>query len=243
MQLIKLDATDSTNAYLKNLALSENVIDFTVVTTYRQLNGRGQMGSKWQSEPGKNLTVSVLKKKLNLPASDNFQLNIAVSLAVFNFLDSLQVPDLYIKWPNDILSGTSKICGILIENLLFGDKINTAVIGIGLNVNQTYFESLQNVASLKLLLGCTFNLNELLNLLIKNLKSVFSEWKELGTDSLWQIYENLLFRKDKPSTFENKNGELFMGFIRGVSHYGKLIIELEDNVIEEFGLKEVKLKY
>ena len=243
MQLIKLDATDSTNDYLKSALSTDSLVDFTVVATERQLKGKGQRGAKWQSEPGKNLTFSVLKRGLDLPVSDNFILNIGVSLAVFNTLKSFQVPDLSIKWPNDILSGTSKICGILIENLILGSKVTTSVLGIGLNVNQLDFDTLQNATSLKLLLGKTFNLEELLVQVVENLKVVFKKWEEEGANYLWTIYETVLFRKDKASTFEDQSGNLFMGFIRGVSKEGKLILALEDNIMKEFNLKEVQLRY
>ena len=243
MQLIKLDATDSTNDYLKSALSTDSLVDFTVVATERQLKGKGQRGAKWQSEPGKNLTFSVLKRDLDLPVSDNFILNIGVSLAVFNTLKSFQVPDLSIKWPNDILSGTSKICGILIENLILGSKVTTSVLGIGLNVNQLDFDTLQNATSLKLLLGKTFNLEELLVQVVENLKVVFKKWEEEGANYLWTIYETVLFRKDKASTFEDQSGNLFMGFIRGVSKEGKLILALEDNIIKEFNFKEVQLRY
>ena len=194
----------------------------TVVVARQQSKGKGQMGAKWESEPGKNLTFSVLKKNLDLPISDSFLLNICVSIAIHSSLKALYIPDLHIKWPNDILSGTSKICGVLIENILSGDKINTSVIGIGLNVNQLDFRSLQNVSSLKLLLGRTFNLEEILLQILKNLELVFHNWEVSGANTLRQSYESLLFRKDKPSTFEDKNQQLFMGFIRGVSKTGKL---------------------
>jgi len=243
MQLIKLDATDSTNDHLKSLVLSAGMADFTVVAAEQQLKGKGQMGAIWQSEPGKNLTFSVLKNNLDLPISDGFLLNIAVATAIYKSLKGLHVPDLSIKWPNDILSGNSKICGILIENILSGNQINTSVIGIGLNVNQLDFDLLQNVASLKLLLGRTFNLEEILTQIVKNLEKVFYDLNKAGPNSLRQSYESVLFRKDKPSTFEDRNEQLFMGFIRGVSEEGKLIVALEDNIIKEFDLKEVKLLY
>lgn len=243
MHLIKLDATDSTNDYLKSLRLSADLADFTVVVAKEQRKGKGQMGSKWQSKPGKNLTFSVLKNNLDLPIYESFLLNIGVSMTIYKSLSELHVPDLCIKWPNDILSGNSKICGILIENLLSGNKINSAVMGIGLNVNQQDFNTLHNVTSLKLLLGSTFNLEEVLFRIINNLKSVLSDCQETESGLLRKAYEGVLFRKDKPSTFENSRGKLFTGFIRRVSEEGKLIIEIEDNIIKEFDLKEVKLLY
>ncbi len=243
MQIIKLDATDSTNQYLKDYVFRGVPIDFTVAVTKEQRKGRGQMGTTWQSEIGKNLTFSVLKKIKNLDVKNQYQLNVCVSLAIIESLKAISVPDLSIKWPNDILSGSTKICGILIENVLLGNKIQTSVIGVGLNVNQQTFNNLLNVSSLKLLLGQTFDLDELLNQILANLKTVFIRWKEDGINGLWNTYESTLFRKDKPSTFRNKQDELFMGFIRGVTQEGKLMIELEDAILQEFDLKEIQLLY
>lgn len=242
MQLIKLNATDSTNAYLKELLLTGILVDFTVVMAHEQLKGRGQMGTSWVSEPGKNLTFSVLNKSVGLEVGAQFLLNMAVSLAIYNTLFKLQVPDLKIKWPNDIMSGHSKICGILIENILSGQQIQASIIGIGLNVNQLVFPNLPNVSSLKLLLGKTLPLEELLHKIVDNLKALLKE-KINDENYLFSHYEELLFRKDKPSTFKNKEGEMFMGFIKGVTKGGKLLILLEDDILQEFDLKEVRLLF
>lgn len=243
MPIIKLDATDSTNAYLKKLIASSSSQDFTVVVAKNQLKGRGQMGTQWMSEEGKNLTFSVLKQNNDLSSDNTFLLNIIVSLAIFNCLNNLRVPDLKIKWPNDILSGTFKICGILIENIISGNKMKSSVIGIGLNTNQTFFHNVPNASSLKLLLGKTFDLDELLEALLNSLEATFQSVQKTGIEKLWEVYSENLFRKDKPSTFEDSNKKKFMGFIRGVSLEGKLIIALEDDIKKEFGFKEVTLLY
>ncbi|WP_149304771.1 biotin--[acetyl-CoA-carboxylase] ligase [Pareuzebyella sediminis] len=243
MQLIKLDATDSTNDYLKSLAKSKYLDDFTVVTTKNQLKGKGQMGAKWYSEPGKNLTCSVLKKNMNIPISDQFALNCCTSLAVYNTLKAISVPNLSIKWPNDILSGSHKICGILIENICSGGLVRTSIIGIGLNVNQQNFNNLQNASSLKMLLGKALDIGELLCHIVSNLEEAFKSWERNGYRYLLNHYENHLFRRAKPSTFKNSTDELFMGFITGVTKEGKLIITLEDNVLREFDRKEIQLLY
>ncbi len=243
MHLIKLDATDSTNAYLKNLSLKKELEDFTVVQARSQLAGRGQMGTRWTSEPGKNLTFSILKKHSNLLARDQFGINMAASLGVFSALEQLQVPNLSIKWPNDILSGTSKICGILIENLTSGSFVQSSILGIGLNVNQLNFGNLEQVSSLQLLMGRPQDLDELLARLLKELENAFGQLETLSTDTFRALYEQYLFRKGKPSTFSDPKGTLFMGFIRGVSPRGKLVIALEDEILKEFDLKEVRLMY
>lgn len=243
MHLIKLDATDSTNAYLRRLLFSNPPEDYTVVTSRQQEKGRGQMGTTWQSESGKNLTFSVLRSGLDLPVSSGFVINLCVSLALYTVLKRYNLPVLSIKWPNDILSGRSKICGILIENSLSGSKINTSIIGIGLNVNQLKFRGLKNVSSLKLVMGKTFDLDLLLEDIVHELKKIFLGFEEKDENHLWDAYENVLFRKGKPSTFENNNGERFMGFIKGVSKDGRLNIELENKVMKRYSLKEVKLLY
>lgn len=243
MHIVKLDATDSTNAYLKNLARQNELDDFTTVVTFEQSIGRGQLGSYWESEPGKNLTFSTLKKFNILSVTEGYLLNVCVSLAVLNALNRFSIPDVHVKWPNDILSGTKKICGILVENILFGNQIKTSIIGIGLNINQTIFHTVSNATSMKLLLGDTFNLDEVRNTIIEELKNLFSMLEKREIFSLRNTYEQELFRKDKPATFENIDGSRFVGIIRGISPEGRLFVELEDAIITAFDLKEIKLLY
>ena len=243
MHIIKLDATDSTNAYLKNVMLSEVLDDFTIVAAKEQLKGRGQMGTSWQSERGKNLTFSILKKFDALPVSEQFLLHIAVSKAIYTALKTLQIPDLSIKWPNDILSGNAKICGILIENVLSEQNIQAAIIGIGLNINQLNFPGLTHVSSIKLITGKTHSLDEVMQLLSNELKNAFLEFEGKPISKIKEHYEMLLFRKDKPSTFRDDKEAIFMGFIRGITNTGKLKIEIEDEIIREFDFKEVQLLY
>lgn len=242
MQIIKLNATSSTNEYFKQMLSVNSIEDFTVVVTDNQTNGRGQMGTKWISESGKNLTFSVLKNDLNLDALQQFKLNIAVSIALYDALQTFNIPNLYIKWPNDILSANHKICGVLIENILVGSRIQQSIIGIGLNVNQILFDNLPNVSSLKLLLGKNFDLDALLEEILFHLKKYVTN-DFLHADKSINLYTEKLFRLDKPSTFKNENDELFMGFIKGISPYGKLKVMLEDEILKEFDLKEIKLLY
>ncbi|MDX1314049.1 MAG: biotin--[acetyl-CoA-carboxylase] ligase, partial [Eudoraea sp.] len=91
MLLIKLDATDSTNAYLKDLLVSENPPDGTVVQAVWQKKGRGQLGRDWVSEPGKNLTISILKRFKGLGVSEQFVLSIITSLAIAELLKKYKV--------------------------------------------------------------------------------------------------------------------------------------------------------
>ena len=239
MQIIKLNAIDSTNQYLHDLVGQMSLEDFAVVTARYQTKGRGQRATIWQSEKDKNLIISVLKKEIDLNPKHQFLLNIVVSLAVFKTLQAFKIPKLSIKWPNDILSHDKKIGGILIELILNKNTINKAIIGIGLNVNQIKFKDLPSASSLQNITGIHYDLDELLHKLLDNFKYYFSI---KNTAELWTTYESILFRKDKPSTFVSLNGDLFSGIIKGVSQRGKLMVKTE-NFIEEFDLKSIKLLY
>ncbi len=241
MRIVKLDAIDSTNTYLKGLMQSETVEDFTVVTADHQKYGRGQMGSKWTSEPGMNLIMSVLKLFDDFQAHEQFSLVICVSLAVVDALKSFEIPDLSIKWPNDIMSGNRKIGGILIENSLKGPKIKSAVIGVGLNVNQTEFVDLPNASSMKLCAGQHFEVNEVLDAVLRNLRQGFETYEKKGPTAQWALYEEHLFGKDRKYTFLTDGDQRVVGKIRGVSAEGKLQITLENGALRTFGLKEIKV--
>ena len=242
MQLIKLNATDSTNNYLKQLILERTLDDFSVVVANHQTNGRGQRGSSWLSEKDKNLTFSVLKRNISIVANQQFLLNILVSLSIVKSLEGFNIPKLAIKWPNDILSDHHKISGILIENLIKNKQIEYAIIGIGLNVNQVKFEGLSKVSSLKNIMPLAVDKDELLTKIIDKLKMYFKLYSENGSEFLNSEYESYLFRKDKPSTFSSHDNSLFTGIIRGVSASGKLCVQME-NFNKEFDLKELKLIY
>lgn len=243
MHIIKLNAIDSTNSYLKGLSTSGILQDYTVVVTRKQTRGRGQMGTSWSSESGKNLTFSVYKKISCIRKEEIFCLSMATSLAIVRALKKFNIPRLKIKWPNDILSANQKVCGVLIESIIKKGELDAAVIGMGLNVNQTNFNGLPNAGSLKLITGVTYNLDELMHQIVKELQFIEKLLVERNLEELKSQYEGNLFRRNKPSTFADKEGLLFMGFIEGISGTGKLIIRQENEVQREYDLKEVKLLY
>ncbi len=243
MPIIKLDAIDSTNRYVRKLTNEEVVKDYTTVVTKYQTNGRGQMGTIWNSENSKNLTFSVFKDVSKLRIEYPFYISIATSLALIKSLQSFSIPKLSVKWPNDILSEDKKICGILIENVIKQSHITASIIGIGLNVNQTEFKGLPKASSLKLLSGRTYHLDEVLDVVLKNLKYYFNVLKSEDYSALKQEYETYLFRKNKPSTFKDAEGSVFSGFIKNVSVSGNLQVLLEDEIIKEYDLKDITLLY
>ncbi|OUR91428.1 biotin--[acetyl-CoA-carboxylase] ligase [Flavobacteriales bacterium 34_180_T64] len=243
MHIIKLNAIDSTNSYLRQLSASQTLEDYTVVVASHQSEGRGQMGTQWQSQEGKNLTVSVFKDVSFVELEHHFFISIVTSLSIFDALQSLNINKLKVKWPNDILSEDKKIAGILIENVIKQNKLQASIIGFGLNINQTSFENLPQATSIYNITGRLFNHDEILHLILKNLEHYFALLEQKKYDDLINSYENHLFRKNKPSTFKNIEGLKFSGYIKGITQSGQLIIQLEDYILKEFDFKEVTLLY
>ncbi len=242
MKLIKLDATDSTNSFLKGLTQKQNLESYTVVSAKMQTNGKGQMGSSWVSEEGKNLISSILINNTVTNITAIFNLNITVAVSLLQALHDLNVTHLSIKWPNDIMAGNQKIAGILIENLIKENGEIKSIVGIGLNVNQTDFENLPKASSLKNRMNQDFDIDSILENIVHKIEENVVKLQNNEADFFWKTYENHLFKKGKPTLFE-ANQEQFMGIIQGVTRNGMLTIQLEDDSIKEFGVKEIVMIY
>ena len=243
LKVIKLNAIDSTNSYLKELSSNSALQDPIVVVAHTQEKGRGQQGASWQSETGKSLTFSLFKRFSALSVSSQASLNFAVSLGVFEALEHMEVPDIAIKWPNDILSHNKKLAGILIENQVQGSKIVSSVIGMGLNVNEHRFRDLPHATSMKLSAGREFDLDKVLEIVANSIIEQLNSVERVSKETLMNAYESHLFRKDMLSVFETPQGERKNGKILGVTTGGQLRVVHEDDKIREYGMKEIKLLY
>ncbi|WP_458627497.1 biotin--[acetyl-CoA-carboxylase] ligase [Winogradskyella sp. PC D3.3] len=243
MYIIKLNAIDSTNTYLKDMSTVALPKDYTVVVAEFQTKGRGQMGAKWNAQNGKNLTVSVFKRLPLFNVSEQFYISMTVALAIIKALRVFKIPQLHIKWPNDILSADTKLCGILIENVIKNNNLQGSIIGFGLNVNQKFFNNLPQASSMSLLTGVIFNKDEVLSEVLNQLQIYFELLEAKEHLLIKSEYESLLFRKNKPSTFLTSKEDSFSGIIQGVSENGQLQVWTEDDIIKSFDLKEIKLLY
>lgn len=243
MNIIKLNATNSTNDYLKDLMRKQFVDNFTVIVTKNQEKGRGQRDSEWYSEVGKNLTFSVLIRDLIVRPSELFSLNVAVAISVLESLNILTRTKSAVKWPNDIMADNKKVAGILIENAIQQSGEIFSIIGIGLNINQIEFKGLKSVTSLKLLEKKEFDLDEVLRIVLEKLQQNIALVRTQKSNLLWDEYLSNLFKKEIPTTFEDSNQQKFMGIIKGVSLNGQLEVLLEDDSIKNFGVKEIKMLY
>ena len=205
-----------------------------VITTDFQTSGKGQLSNKWDSENGKNVLMSVAINT-DIKIENQFILNVISSLSVLDLLDELNLENLSVKWPNDILVGKRKISGILIQNKLLLDTIKSAVIGIGLNIYQSNFTTFKREAtSVKNEHSINLSLSEISDRLLDFLEFRFSK----SDNENWKDYSEKLYLKDKVAPFEVE-GKKQMGIIKRVNKTGELVLEIEDS-IKNFQMKEIE---
>jgi BirA family biotin operon repressor/biotin-[acetyl-CoA-carboxylase] ligase len=237
----KLDATNSTNSYLKELVHEGVPRNWTVVSAREQRQGRGQQGAVWFSDKSKNLTFSILIKEVGLIASDQFLLNCAVSNGIFKAMQTYETPRVKVKWPNDIMSGSSKLAGILIENSLVSDRITHSIVGIGLNVNQDEFPPyLPDAVSMKQRTGKNYNLDAILESLVKSIKLEIGLIETGQYEALRQNYAEHMYRRNSPHMFRVPFGQPFLAEIRGATDKGLLILRKEDGSESNYAFKEIE---
>jgi BirA family transcriptional regulator, biotin operon repressor / biotin---[acetyl-CoA-carboxylase] ligase len=238
--IITLDSVDSTNSWLKNLlSNSEPLPEGTVILAEHQFAGRGQTNHSWVSEAGKNLTFSILLKPGFLSPDKQFDLNKAVSLAINDVLFKYFPHQATIKWPNDSYVDNEKIGGLLIENIIQGEKLKYAVIGIGMNINQVNFpDAVKNVTSFHKILHKDYDLKILLTEICSAVEARYLQLSAGKIEKLNSEYLNRLYRYNEISQF-TVNGIVQNGKICGISPEGYLKVQIEDEV-RQFGLKEIQ---
>ena len=241
MHHIKVSAINSTNSFAREMYRENPTMTATCVRAERQLEGRGQRGTTWISEAGKNLTFSVIFPKPGIEPGEQFLLSAAVATAIIRALDAFSLPDLKLKWPNDIMSAKRKIGGILIENVITDGRIGASVIGVGLNVNQEVFEGLPTAGSMRSVSGGEFDLDHVLEVVLQELERTLISLKGKNSEDILKAYKNRLFRRRVLSTFQLPDQTFFSGMICDVTPSGKLVVKTEDEFLQEFDLKEIKL--
>lgn len=207
----------------------------------KQTAGRGQQGSSWESEPCNNLTISVLFRPHFLDIQKQFQLNAAVSIAVARTLQEYTSVSVHIKWPNDILLDGRKAAGILIENQLRGKLWKSAIVGVGININQTTFgEAIADRAtSLKIVTHYKQEPADVLSKLCHYMDAYYDMLKNDEAVEVLEEYKKYLFGIGENRAFLINDGEEVRGEICGVSDAGRLIMLINQQRVD-FGVKEIR---
>jgi len=239
-KIIYLPICPSTNLYAAQMTAKETIEEGTLVITEQQTEGRGQQGSQWQSQSYQNLTFSIILKPHFLPVLEQFYLSIVTSLSISEALKTYLISEkVKIKWPNDILYEKNKLCGILIENSLKKDILEYAIVGIGLNVNQVYFQN-ERASSMKLVSGQHFILADVLSKIVEFFDYYYLKLKNFEGEVLRKLYLESLFGYQEKYYY--KTNVVFEGEVMGVDKQGKLLLKTAKGV-QSYNFKEVSLVY
>ena len=240
---IELQSVDSTNKYAMDLAHAGMAQHGLSVFSHEQTSGKGQRGKEWSSERGANIVLSLIVNPFPLTLSEQFMLSICAAVSVHEFFSRLAGDETRLKWPNDLYWRDRKAGGVLIENSVQSTVLGVgrwqwAIIGIGINVNQTTFPTnLPNPVSLKQITGKNFEpivlAKELSSCFYKN----FHELIEGNFEQLFNRYQSELYKKDEVVKLK-KGSRVFEATIKGVTKTGQLITQ--HTVEEKFEFGEVE---
>ena len=232
------EKVSSTNTVAAAMLRDETPAEGTVITASYQDSGRGQQGNRWESEPGKNLLMSVILYPVMVSPADQFIISRMVSLAVHDMV-ARHSEAARIKWPNDIYVGDDKIAGILIENSIMGETMGSTIAGIGLNVNQEIFLSdAPNPVSLRKVTGREFDLTAVTGDLIAALDRRYAMVIRGEAATLESEYHKALYRAGEWHRYSDDAGE-FEGMIERVMPDGMLYVRKRNGISRLYAFREI----
>jgi BirA family biotin operon repressor/biotin-[acetyl-CoA-carboxylase] ligase len=261
---VELQSVDSTNNYARKLLHearlpylpgrqtgSQGVVQHGMaIFAHEQVSGKGQRGKIWTSEKGSNIMLSVIVEPQSLLLTQQFQLSACAAVAVLNFFAKYAGDDCKIKWPNDLYWQDRKAGGILIESIVGSEQLavssqqlasanwNWAIIGIGININQTTFPTyLTNPVSLKQITGKNFDPVLLAKEICNDLNENFSQLITGGFEKIYLQYVSHLYKLNSTVKLK-KDNRVFEAVIKGVSPQGRLIVY--HSIEEEFDFGSVE---
>lgn len=237
IKVIHLSETDSTNRYLSQYKGDEGRI-MTIVTVEYQTKGRGQGTHTWESEKGKNLMFSIKITPKELPVTRQYVAMQAEALAIFHTLSSYS-DGFSIKWPNDIYWNNHKISGTLSESSISANRINSVILGTGININQDKFSSdAPNPISLYNITGKVTELNEVLEKIIAQLTVYIDKINQGDYNTIHREYMTYLYRKTGYHKYTDSKGE-FTAMISEIKPNGRIVLQRKDGSQSEYDFCEV----
>jgi len=228
----------STSSWAAQCLQRTPLAEGTVFITDHQYQGRGQRGRVWLSEPGQNLTFSIVLYPTFLPLQQRLALHWVTALALHQAVSAYIPHALAIKWPNDLYHTDHKLGGILIENeVTLRRTLRATIIGIGLNVNQKRF-SFAGPTSLALVCQRWFDLQQLLVALLEALEYRYKQLQVQGAAALRTQYLSHLYWINEVHTFRDAQ-QTFQGKIKTVDATGQLVIERTDGTCRAYSMQEI----
>lgn len=214
-----MERLPSTNTFLKEwIELDSQLPSGTLVATHEQTQGKGRRGRVWLSSANENLTFSVFVRG----EADPQKLPAAAMAAAISIAELIEKQGVIanLKWPNDVLVGGKKICGILSEGVSGG-----VIVGIGLNVNMSNADHIdQPATSLLLETGNRFNMDDLLAQLLPILSARLDEWAAGGFSRVRKIWEQKVPTLGKMISVRDGDA-VREGLLAGFGENGELLLQ------------------
>ncbi|MDR2563091.1 MAG: biotin--[acetyl-CoA-carboxylase] ligase [Prevotellaceae bacterium] len=230
---------ESTNSEAVRLA-SAGASEGTVTITENQTAGRGQRNNVWESEPGKNLTFTLILRPHFIPVHKLFILSKAFGLSVVKAMDDI-IP-CSVKWPNDIYTEGRKLAGILLEHSFSGDSLLFSVIGAGVNINQSQFSpEAPNATSLFVETGKVHDTEAILSSILHIFSEYYEQLRKGEYSEVQKGYFDKLYCKTGYHAYITPQGERFCARIADIYDSGELVLETENGEKREFLFKQIVL--
>ena len=220
---------ESTNTHLKSLPPSK-VAHGCVALADHQAAGRGKYRRRWVDAPGKSLLFSVLLL-VERPPKTWPLVTLGAGLAVQRALTKHDLESVEIRWPNDVLIGGRKVCGILTES---GSTPSSLVVGIGLNVHQEAVEFPPEIAdaatSVVAATGRQFSRADLLVSILEAFSGIFESWSQERDSEIVAACEERLWARGRMTTVSSSRGDL-QATVLGLGSDGSLVVRTEDGAV------------
>lgn len=240
---VELDSVDSTNNYALARIHAGMASHGEAFFAREQYAGKGQRGRVWQSEKGNNLIISIILNPNPLGVQQQFQLSACLSISVAAWFARYAGDATRIKWPNDLYWHDRKAGGMLIESVISGSENagaqwKWAVAGIGININQTGFNTeLKNPVSLRQITDKSYQANELARELSQEFEKNWRQLKQGTFPQILEQYNQLLFRKNQEVKLRHGN-RIFTATLLRVDEQGKLWVW--EGVEREYSFGEIE---
>jgi len=223
-RIVYLPETPSTMDVARGMA-REGCPAFTTVVAGRQTQGRGRMRRKWFSRVGGLYFTVVLRPRIPIPWSS--RVNFLASLTLARILRERYAVDAGVKWPNDILVGGCKLCGLLSEMETEGEEVGFVNVGVGLNVNNDPPEVVPPAVSLRRLIGRAVPRRDILAAFLDAMEARVEAESWEGVIEEWKAVSATL---DRPVRIETAR-ETIEGRAVGVDENGALLVRTADGAV------------
>jgi BirA family transcriptional regulator, biotin operon repressor / biotin---[acetyl-CoA-carboxylase] ligase len=241
--LFVLDTISSTNEYAKTLD-SDSGPHGTVVTAEEQESGRGRLGRHWESPRSMNLLFSVLLRPAQADIEKVSLIPFAAAVAAAEAIEAETGLAVECKWPNDLLIGKKKMCGMLLESSMLGARIEKLVLGIGVNVNQDEFppDLLPHATSLLMEKGTAVDRISLLQRMLSSLETAYARLINEPSGRTLQAWRSRTSMFGTHVTVRESQ-HIVTGIAEALAEDGSLMIRLDDGSLHTVRAGDVTLGY